>query len=70
VAGYLVVVLPELDKSVPARDARVAGITLAAALALVAAALYLERSCRAPKPPDDDDDDESSRSRDTWQWHS
>ncbi|MBO0834911.1 MAG: DUF3180 family protein [Actinobacteria bacterium] len=67
VAGYLVFVLPELDKSIPARNARVAGITLAAALALVGAALYLERSCRAPKPPDDDDD--SKRPQDSWQWH-
>jgi hypothetical protein len=69
VAGYLIFVLRELDKTVPARDARVAGATLAAALALVAAALYLERCCRAPKPPDDSDDDDSQRPRDTWQWH-
>lgn len=69
VAGYLVFVLRELDKSVPARDARVAGVTLAATLALLAAALYLERCCRAPKPPDDSDD-ESPSSRDGWQWHS
>lgn len=68
VAGYLVYVLRELDKSVPARDARVAGITLAATLALLAAALYLEHCCRAPKPPDDSDD-ESPRSKDSWQWH-
>jgi Protein of unknown function (DUF3180) len=69
VAGYLIYVLHELDKSVPARDARVAGVTLAAALALLAAALYLERCCRAPKPPDDSDDD-SQQSKDSWQWHS
>jgi hypothetical protein len=69
VAGYLVFVLREVDKSVPARDARVAGVTLAAALVLLAAAVYLEHCCRAPKPPDDSDDDESQRSKDTWQWH-
>jgi fructose-specific phosphotransferase system IIC component len=69
VAGYLVFVLREVDKSIPARDARVAGVTLAAALVLVAAALYLEHCCRAPKPPDDSDDDKSQRSKDTWQWH-
>ncbi len=68
VAGYLAYVLPELDKSVPARDARVAGVTLAAALLLLAAALYLEHCCRAPKPPDDSDD-ESQRSQGSWQWH-
>jgi Protein of unknown function (DUF3180) len=69
VAGYLVYVLRELDKTVPARDARVAGVTLAATLVLLAAALYLEHCCRAPRPPDDSDD-ESRRSKDTWQWHS
>jgi Protein of unknown function (DUF3180) len=69
VAGYLVYVLHELDKSVPARDAKVAGVTLAASLALLAAALYLEHCCRAPKPPDDSDD-ESQNSKDSWQWHS
>lgn len=69
VGGYLIVVLGELDKTLPARDARVAGITLAAALLLVSAALYLERCCRAPRPPDDSDD-ESDRSPDRWQWHS
>jgi hypothetical protein len=68
-AGYLIYVLRDLDKSIPARDARVSGATLAAALALVAAALYLERCCRAPKPPDDSDGDNSGRERDIWQWH-
>jgi hypothetical protein len=66
-AGFLVYVLGSLDKTLPARDARVAGITVACAAALVASALYLERCCRAPKPPDDNDDDKSSY--DTWSWH-
>src|SRR5262249_51416199 len=66
--GYLVFVLGSLDKTIPARDARVAGATVGAASALIAAALYLERCCRAPKPPDDSEDD--SQQRDTWQWHS
>ena len=56
-AGYLVYVLGQLDKTIPARDARVAGVTLGCAVALVAAALYLERCCQAPKPPEDDDED-------------
>jgi hypothetical protein len=68
-AGYLVYMLGSLDKTIPARDARVSGVTVAAALVLIAAALYLERCCRTPKPPDDDDDD-SRRDRDIWQWHS
>jgi hypothetical protein len=66
-AGYLAYVLGQLDKTVPARDARVAGITLAAALALIGAALYLEHSCQAPKPPDDDDEDRPYS--DSWSWH-
>lgn len=67
-AGFLVYVLGSLDKTIPARDARVAGITVACAVALVAAALYLERCCRAPKPPDDQDDDDKSYFE-TWSWH-
>lgn len=69
VGGYLIYVLKDLDKTVPARDARVAGLTLAATLLLMAAALYLEHCCRAPKPPDDSED-ESDRTPDSWQWHS
>jgi hypothetical protein len=67
--GYLVYLLGELDKSIPARDASVAGATVAAALALIAGALYLERCCRAPEPPDYDDN-QAPDPRDTWQWHS
>jgi hypothetical protein len=68
-AGFLIYVLDLLNKTVPARDARVAGATFVAAAALVAAALYLERCCRAPAPPDDEED-ESMRQSDHWQWHS
>jgi hypothetical protein len=67
--GYLVYVLGEVSKTIPARDARVAGATVAASVALIAGALYLERCCRAPDPPADDDDDQQQQ-RDTWQWHS
>jgi hypothetical protein len=67
-AGYLAYVLELLDKPIPARDARVAGATLAAAIALLAAATYLERSCRDPNPPDDEDG--SRDPREDWQWHS
>jgi uncharacterized protein DUF3180 len=58
-AGFLVYTLGKTDKVVPRNDAIAAGATLASAILLVAAALYLERSCRAPTPPDDED----SRSR-------
>lgn len=68
-AGFLIYVLGMLDKPVPAHEARVAGVTLAAAAVLAAAALYLEHCCRAPKPPDDKED-ESTRRSDHWQWHS
>ncbi len=69
-SGYLIYVLGSLDKSIPARDARVAGATVAAAIALIAAALYLERCCRAPEPPDTSGDDDAQRPRDSWEWHS
>ncbi len=68
-AGFLIYLLGMLDKTLPARDAKVAGATLVAAAALVCAALYLEHCCRAPKPPDDRED-ESMRRSDDWQWHS
>lgn len=67
-AGFLIYVLNLLDKTEPARDARTAGVTFVAAAALVGAALYLERCCRAPKPPEDREDD-ATRRTDNWQWH-
>ena len=51
--GYTVTML---EKPVPRHDAVAGAVTAVAALALILAALYLERSCRAPEPPDDDDD--------------
>ncbi|HVB46038.1 MAG TPA: DUF3180 domain-containing protein [Streptosporangiaceae bacterium] len=54
-AGFAIYVLPTLDKPVPRHDALAAASTALAAIALVAAALYLERSCRTPEPPDDAD---------------
>ncbi|HET9898512.1 MAG TPA: DUF3180 domain-containing protein [Streptosporangiaceae bacterium] len=56
-AGFCIYTLASLDKPVPRHDALVGAVTAAAALGLVAAALYLERCCRAPEPPDEDDDD-------------
>lgn len=50
-AGALVYVAPSLDKTAPRGDAVASGATLAAALLLVAAALYLEYGCRVPPPP-------------------
>ena len=47
-AGFLIYVLGSLDKPAYRRDALVSGVTFASALALVAAALYLEYGCRVP----------------------
>jgi uncharacterized protein DUF3180 len=57
-AGFCIYTLASLDKPVPRHDALVCVFTAVAALALVAAALYLERTCRSPEPPDDDEDDD------------
>ncbi len=55
--GVGIYTLASLGKPVPRHDALVALVTALAAIALAAAALYLERACRAPEPPEDDDDD-------------
>ena len=47
-AGFFIYTLGMLSVTVPRNDAINAGATVAAAAILVAAALYLERSCRAP----------------------
>lgn len=56
-AGFCIYTLASLAKPVPRHDALVAAFTVAAAIALLAAALYLERCCRSTKPPQDADDD-------------
>jgi Protein of unknown function (DUF3180) len=62
-AGFLIYVIGSLAKTVPRNDALAAGGTLAAAVILVAAALYLEYCCRAPRPPEERDDLPSADSR-------
>lgn len=54
-AGFLAYVSRALGKSTFRSDAITSGGTLAAALILVAAALYLEYGCRAPSPPGGED---------------
>lgn len=52
--GYVgagAVLLRSLEKSAYARDARTCLLGLLAAVALVAAALWLERACRVRRPP-------------------
>ena len=56
-AGFGIYTLASLGKPVPRHDALVSAFTAVAAIALVAAALYLERVCRSPDSPDDEDDD-------------
>jgi hypothetical protein len=53
-AGFLVYTLRHLGKPRINADSRASGISLAASVALIAAALFLEHCCRVPKPPDDD----------------
>jgi hypothetical protein len=55
-AGALVYLSVSLEKPAPRADAISSAATLAAAILLVAAALYLEYGCRVP-PSDDDSDD-------------
>ncbi len=54
--GFLIYTIPSLGRPVPGHDALASAATMLAAIALVLAALYLERACRAPEPPDDEDD--------------
>ena len=54
--GFLIYAIPLIDKPVPGHDALASAVTMLAAIALVLAALYLERACKAPEPPEDDDD--------------
>jgi hypothetical protein len=56
-AGFGIYTLASLDKPAPRHDGLVTVFTALAAIALVAAALYLERCCRSPEPPEDDEDD-------------
>lgn len=63
-AGFGIYVAGELAKQVPRTDAFPAGGTVLAAAALVAAALYLERCCRAPQPPEDSDRPSGDRQAD------
>lgn len=50
-AGFGAFTLPQLEKSLLARDAVTSLLGVLAGLVLVAAALYLERTCRSRRPP-------------------
>jgi Protein of unknown function (DUF3180) len=63
-AGFDIYVAGQLAKNVPRADAIAAAVTVLAAAALVAAALYLERCCRAPRPPEERDSPSGDRQAD------
>lgn len=59
--GFLLYTVQHLGKPKIGTDARVAALSLAASLALVGAALFLEFSCRVPRRPGDRDRDVAER---------
>ena len=52
-AGFVIYLAGSLDKTIPRGDVFAACGTFVGAIALVAGALYLERSCRVPRDPDE-----------------
>jgi hypothetical protein len=60
-AGFVIYLSGSLSIPVPRQDAVTAAITLAAAVLLACAALYLEYCCRVPDAPDRDQADNPAR---------
>ena len=60
-AGFIVYLSGSLSVPIPRQDALTAAVTLAAAVVLACAALYLEYCCRVPDAPDRDRSDEGAR---------
>lgn len=56
--GFIVYLSGMLQAATPRTDMITAGVAFASSLVLLAAALYLENSCRVPKRDDDDRDDD------------
>ena len=56
-AGFIIYLSGSLSAAVPRQDALTAAVTLAAAVVLACAALYLEYCCRVPDAPDRDQAD-------------
>src|SRR5450755_3959004 len=54
--GFLAYTLNHLGEPRIDADSRASGLSVAASLALVAAALFLEYNCRVPRSPDERDD--------------
>jgi hypothetical protein len=59
-AGFVIYLSGSLSATVPRQDAVTAAATLAAAVLLACAALYLEYCCRVPNANDRDKSDESA----------
>ena len=57
-AGFIIYLSGSLDAAVPRQDALTAALTLASAVLLACAALYLEYCCRVPNAPDRDQADQ------------
>ena len=60
-AGFIVYLSSSLSAPIPRQDALTAAVTLAAAVVLACAALYLEYCCRVPNTPDRDSADDPAR---------
>jgi hypothetical protein len=60
-AGFVIYLSGSLNAPVPRQDAVTAAITLASAVLLACAALYLEYCCRVPDVPDRDQADNPAR---------
>ncbi len=60
-AGFIVYLSGSLSAPVPREDAVTAAVTLAAAVVLACAALYLEYCCRVPNAPDRDTSDDQAQ---------
>jgi hypothetical protein len=60
-AGFVIYLSGSLNAPVPRQDAVTGAITLAAAVVLSCAALYLEYCCRVPDTPDRDRTDQDAR---------
>jgi Protein of unknown function (DUF3180) len=60
-AGFIIYLSGSLTAAVPRQDALTAAVTLASAVVLACAALYLEYCCRVPDAPDRDQDDQRAQ---------
>ena len=59
-AGFVIYLSGSLSAAVPRQDAVTAAVTLASAVLLACAALYLEYCCRVPDAPDRDKTDQAA----------